>query len=117
MESKTFILQSEARHPYPSSNFESKPMRRRCSYCTNIAKAKDIGDRQHEWEYYCDCETATKEIELKKNMSELRNKLYYMEKDLEKVQAMEDNPETNYLKYKDEKELLKKRYKIEDKYE
>jgi hypothetical protein len=66
----------------PSTGDTTPPVAR-CVYCGEVAKNEDDGDRRsYDWSHYCECEGAKKEQELKKNVGELKNKLYYSERDL-----------------------------------
>jgi hypothetical protein len=88
-----------------------------CSYCGDKAKRKDIGSsHNHRWEediiFYCGCENAMKEIEIKNKMSEHKNKLFYLERDLKEMEKLENNEIVNTMKYKKELDDLKIKFKI-----
>jgi|GEM_PF-3574441 len=88
-----------------------------CAYCGNKALSKDIGSsHNHRWEeeinHFCDCDNAKKEIEIKKEMSNLKSKLFYLERDLKEMENLENNEVVNTMKYNKEVEDLKIKFKM-----
>lgn len=90
-----------------------------CAYCGQKAQVEDVGStHNHRWEeeiiHYCDCEKAEKEKELKKQISELNNKKFHLERDLKQLQESEEN-NLHIREKKAELEIqqIKRKYKLE----
>jgi hypothetical protein len=82
-----------------------------CEYCGQKAKHRDVGERCFEYVYWCDCETAKKESELRETIERLEREIIYAKQELQDMEKT-NNPVVNKMKYNNELEKLKKKYGV-----
>ncbi|MDF2534343.1 MAG: hypothetical protein K0R18_500 [Bacillales bacterium] len=88
-----------------------------CSYCGQKAQRKDVGcSHNNRWDeeiiYFCSCEDAQQEQLLKEELSKAESEVYRLKTKLKDMKKLEDNEVSNKMKYSNELEGLRKKYKI-----